>query len=119
MQGGSGVIAGSHVTHVAIICDVPRFAVSGLVSGFLGGELDRTLDADQTLTMTGDGPFAFPNPLADGTAFAVEITRQTAAPWQRCDLSGASAMRQGANHDAVRLDCEALSEGIFADGFDA
>jgi subtilisin-like proprotein convertase family protein len=117
VREGSGAIAGADIGSVEIVCGVSQYTVSGVLNGLQGGEIDLTLNDSQTVTLAADGSFSFPTPIDDGSAVEIELTRQSEY-LQRCTLSGASATMAGANYDALRVDCEALTIGVFADGFD-
>lgn len=103
------------------------FTLGGTVSGLVGsGLLLRTSGFDQR-QITANGPFAFVIPLADGTAYSVEVATQPNNPIQTCTVTNGSGTITGASVTNILVNCvtqptvAGLDEGFGSHGkvFDA
>ena len=101
---GTGTLAGADVTDVAVSC-VNAYSVGGSVSGLKGSGLVLQLNGAQDLNVTADGPFTFPQKLADGSSYQVTVAAQPAGPSQTCTLANASGTLSGADVSDVALSC--------------
>ncbi|MEP4147052.1 MAG: hypothetical protein ABJL54_07500 [Halioglobus sp.] len=107
---GSGTMAASDVSSIAIICSVDRFAVGGSLSGLASGvSLILQNNGSADLTLTADGNFRFPDQ-ADGSAFAISVGVQSDG--QNCTVSGGSGSLSGADVIGVAVVCADLPEPV-------
>lgn len=88
------------------------YSVGGTVSGVSIQGLKLTLNGGQEITLNAAGSFTFPTPLADGTAYTVQVSQNPTAPVQTCTLSGHTGMVSGANVTRVNVVCSVLTLAI-------
>ena len=106
VSAASGIIDGADVGDVQVTCDVPAptsFRVGGTVTNLTGTGLKLRLNRGANLLVTGNGPFQFGTPLADGDAYAVTVTAQPAG--QDCTVRNGSGIIAGDNVGDVGVDC--------------
>ncbi|MBI5852687.1 MAG: hypothetical protein HZB39_16870 [Planctomycetes bacterium] len=80
---GSGTVTGA-VTNVAVAVSERSYTISGAVSG-LNGTIVLQVNGGDDVTLTADGPFTFPTPVANGTPFAITIA--SAPSGQECAVA--------------------------------
>lgn len=107
VTNGSGTIAASDVTNVAVACAVETFAVGGSVTGLPPGVtvtlLNRGTDAQ---SVTGNSTFAF-TAQADGTLYAVTVGSQPSG--YICTVTNGSGTLSGANVSNVTVACAVVT----------
>ena len=103
MSGGTGVVASGNITSVVVNCAVNTFTVGGTVSGLAGTLVLHNGSEDQTLTT--NGLFAFPTPVAAGGSYAVTVTTQPSSPTQVCTVANGSGTIGSANVTSVAVTC--------------
>lgn len=81
------------------------YVVGGSVSGLVGSGLALRLNGVDTLQVSADGPFAFPNPVASGAAFLVEVGAQPSQPQQVCAVARGSGTVGGGAVTDVAVTC--------------
>jgi hypothetical protein len=111
VTNGSGAIAGANVTNVAVSCAAATYyTLGGTVSG-LSGTLVLNDTAGDVLTLTADGSFTFPTPLADGSTYTVRVTSWPSD--QTCAIPNALATGTiaGANVTNVGVSCAPFGYG--------
>jgi hypothetical protein len=101
---GSGVAGSTNVSNVALTCTANTQTVGGTVSG-LTGSLVLQFNGGNPLTITADGTFAFPSPVADNSAYAVAIRTQPTD--ETCVLAQGSGIIGSANVTNVTVTCMA------------
>jgi len=119
VAAGSGTIAGANVTSVMLNCvDLPpqAYTVGGRVRGLTSPGLVLQLNGAQTKTINANGLYAFVPGVSTGASYSITVLTQP--PGQMCVVSNGSGVMGHANVTDVDVDCEALSEAIFADGFE-
>jgi hypothetical protein len=100
---GSGMISGANVTNVTVTCNaVVSYTVGGSLSGFSNTVVLQDNGADD-LSIGANGPFIFPAPVADGTAY--EVTVKTQPPGHICIVGNGSGTISGANVTNVTVTC--------------
>ncbi|MEN1728199.1 MAG: Calx-beta domain-containing protein, partial [Pseudomonadota bacterium] len=87
------------------------YTVGGQVSGLTGTGLVLSTNG-QTLPISADGNFTFPNALADGTPYDVAVDTQPTAPIQICSVTNGSDNVNGQNVTNVQVDCVTQESGI-------
>ncbi|MGC3998542.1 MAG: hypothetical protein QM767_14190 [Anaeromyxobacter sp.] len=102
---GSGAVAGSDVTDVAIDCTTDRFTVGGTVSGLAGAGLVLRNGEGDDLVVGADGAFTFASPVDSGQPFAISVATQPTHPWQTCTVSGGSGIVGGEGVTGVAVHC--------------
>ena len=104
---GSGKMPFAPVTDVEVTCTADTYTVGGSVVGSGSGTgLVLQLNGGADLAISGDGPYAFPEPLVDGAAYAVTVL--SAPPGSACNLSNASGTIQGADVTNADVECVAV-----------
>jgi hypothetical protein len=104
ITNGSGTIAASDITNVAVACVTNGYAIGGNVVGLSGGGLVLHNGGDD-LPITLNGGFAFPTMVASGAAFNVSISVQPTNPTQTCVVTGGSGTVGGATVTSVTVNC--------------
>lgn len=102
VTNGSGS-ASAAVTNVAVTCVTNTFTVGGTVSGLAGGASVVLANGGTTLSVTGNGNFAFPTPLTSGTAYAVTVQTQPAN--QVCSVTNGTGTVGSAAVTTVSVTC--------------
>lgn len=105
VAGGSGTVASSNVTSIAVNCVTNTFTVGGTVSG-LDGSVTLTNNGGDARTLTTSGSFAFATGLTNGAAYAVAVGTQPAN--QRCVVTNGSGTVTGANISNVTVSCDTV-----------
>jgi len=106
VTGASGTVAGAAVTSVTVNCATDQFTISGTVAGLAGNGLTLALDGGAvTLPVGSNGAFSFPSTVPSGTAYAVTVATQPAAPAQTCVISNGGGTVAAANVSDVEVDC--------------
>ena len=106
VSSGSGAGVNANVSSVAVACSTNTFTIGGAVSGLAAGQ-QVTLNNNNIdpLTLTGDGPFTFANPVAFNGSYDVTVGTQPTG--QTCDVSSASGGAVTANVVGVAINCRA------------
>jgi hypothetical protein len=108
---GSGT-ASANVTTVTVTC-VLSYTIGGTVTGVVGSGLVLADNGGDKLTVTANGPFVFPTPLATGSAYAVTIATQPSGPAQTCTVtSGTGTGTATANVTGVAITCAAVTYSV-------
>ena len=79
------------------------FSVGGTVSGTTGPGLALRLNGGPPLEIAGDGPFTFPERLASGASYDVEVAH--APPGEVCSISDGAGTVAGADVTDVTVTC--------------
>ena len=103
---GSGTIAGTDVTNVAVVCSTASYTVGGNVSGLSGIGLRLSLNGGEKVTINGDGAYAFTTPLANGAAYSVAVVSEPVG--EQCTLANATGAIAGADVTNVDVTCAEL-----------
>jgi hypothetical protein len=100
LTGASGTVQG-HVK-VTVVLAQATYTVGGNVTGLVGTLVLRNNGTDE-LTITQDGPFTFPTPLADGAPYAVTVVSEPLNQIGR--MQGATGTVRGAHVTDVTIQC--------------
>ncbi len=77
---GTGTIGTANITNVSVVCVANTFTLGGTVSG-LSGTVVLQRAGGEALSISSNGVFAFPSPVAEGSTYAVIVkTQPPAAP---------------------------------------
>jgi Collagen triple helix repeat (20 copies) len=107
---GDGVLEDTEITSVAYVCNgapggVAGFTVGGTVTGLAAGEsLVLQNNGGMDLTITANGPFAFPAPIASGASYSVTI--RTDGTTAACSLSAGQGTIAGTDVTSVTVICQ-------------
>jgi len=103
VSGGMGTIGTAAVTSVVINCTADKFTIGGQIMGLRGPVVLHNGNENQTVTA--DGMFAFPTPLATGAMYAVTVATQPTAPSQTCVVTNGAGTVGSANVTTVMIAC--------------
>jgi len=82
------------------------FTVGGILSGLApGDDLVIQSNGGDDLTLTADGAFIFPTPLADGATYTVTVQTQPTAPAETCTVTNGSGTLSGSDVSNVSITC--------------
>jgi hypothetical protein len=102
-----GTMAGSNVTNVVVSCETNHFMIGGNVSGLVPGtEVVLQISGQFDYAVGANGPFSFPTPLIDGSAYVVHVLTQPANPDQFCSVENAIGTLAGDNVTDVLVTCK-------------
>jgi len=118
VSSGSGTLAGTNVTTVAVNCTTDTFTIGGNVSGLTGTGLVLQNNAGDDLPIAANGSFTFDTALDDGSAYSVTVLTQPNGPNQTCSVSNGGGTLAGADIVDVNVTCITKPENIFADSFE-
>jgi hypothetical protein len=104
LMGNTGTVGSAAVTGVAINCATDAALVGGTVIGLAGTLVLRNNGAD-TQTVTSNGSFSFPTPVASGGAYAVTVLTQPTNPSQTCAVSNDTGTVSSTNVTSVMVTC--------------
>jgi hypothetical protein len=102
---GTGNVATSNVTTVAVVCATNSYAVGGTVSGLVGSGLILQDNLGDNLSVGADGSFTFATHVADGAAYGVTVLAQPSSPSQTCSVTGGSGTIAAAAVTGVAITC--------------
>ena len=105
VTGGSGTMGSANVTSVSVSCVTRSFAIGGTVSGLAGTGLVLRGVGGASLPITANGAFAFPSPVASGTAYAVTAIAQPTGPTQLCTVAGGTGVVGNADVTGIAVTC--------------
>ena len=100
------------VTDVIVTCSTNNYAVGGTISGLAGRGLVIKNNAGDSLTLGGNGRFAFPTKVPSGHPFTVTVETQPSEPDQTCALSGGSGIVGASDVSSVAVNCSTNSYTI-------
>ena len=87
VANGSGRAGVTAVTNVSVTCTTNSYTVGGAVYGLAGSAIQLSDNRVDTISVNNDGDFAFPTPIASGSAYTVTITAQPTDLTQHCTVS--------------------------------
>ncbi len=102
---GSGTVATTNVTSVAVVCATDTYAVGGTLSGLVGSGLVLQDNLGDNLSLSANGTFTFAAPVADGSAYGVTVLTQPASPTQTCTVTGGNGTIAGGPVSNVGISC--------------
>jgi hypothetical protein len=115
--GGTGMMGGAHVTSVVVNCSTSQFLVGGTVSGLAGTGLVLSMAGQADLAVpAGATSFAFGNPMASGSAYAVTVKAQPTSPAQTCSVASGTGMMGSGNVTSVSVSCAYTVSGTVVKG---
>jgi 6-phosphogluconolactonase (cycloisomerase 2 family) len=116
VSNGSGTVAGSAVTNVAITCNPNIYTVGGTVSGLTGTGLVLADNGGGSLAVSGNGPFAFATKLATSSTYDVTVPSQPTGPVQNCTVTSGAGTIASANVTTVFVSCVNVSRFAYLIG---
>lgn len=106
VTSGTGTLAGSAVTNVAVSCTSNQYTVGGLLSGLVTGDtVVLQNNSGDDLTLTADGAFAFATLVGFGDIYAVTVSGQPSQPSEACSVTNGSGTMAASNVTNVSIIC--------------
>ncbi len=102
---GSGTVATSNVTNVAVACTTATFTVGGAVSELTGAGLVLQNNGADDLSVSTAGIFTFTTTVASGAAYDVTVKTQPSAPAQTCSVGNGTGTIGAENVVNIRIEC--------------
>ena len=88
-----------------VLCETSTYTVGGTLSGLAGGQQLTLLDNEgDPLTLTGNGSFTFPTPVAAGSSYMVTVGTQPTV--QVCAVSAGAGSAVQANVSSIVVACQ-------------
>jgi large repetitive protein len=114
VSNGSGTMGSAAVTNVSVNCTTNTYVVGGTVTGLSGGDQIVVQDnAGDNTTITGDGAFHFPTPVASGGVYAVTLVASPTAPVsETCVVTNGAGTVGAANVTNVAVTCSINSFSV-------
>jgi hypothetical protein len=104
ITNGSGTVGSANVTDVLVACAANTFTLGGTVSG-LSGTVILQHAGGEALSISANGDFAFPTPVAEGNTYAVSVKTQPVGG--TCTVTQGSGIVGSANVSNVAVACVA------------
>jgi hypothetical protein len=96
------------VTNIAVNCvtNLANVTVGGTVSGLVGAGLVISLNGgSQSLPVSANGAFTFPNSIIEGSAYNVTVQTQPSGPPQTCSVTNGSGNAGNSNVTNILVTC--------------
>jgi hypothetical protein len=108
VANGIGTASVSNITNIAVTCTTNQYSLGGTVSGLGAGKNVVLMSApsvpvSNSVTVSANGAFTFPQTLAGGTAYEVFITTQPMN--QVCTVTNDTGSIAGANVTNIAVTC--------------
>jgi hypothetical protein len=104
VTNGSGTVGTSNVTDVSVVCAANTFTLGGTVSG-LSGTVVLQRAGGEALSISNNGDFAFPTPVAEGSTYAVSVKMQPAGG--TCTVAKGSGVVGSSSVTGITVTCVA------------
>jgi len=102
----SGVVSGSDVASVTVVCVTDTFSVGGTVSGLAAGNsVVLQNNGGDDVVVAADGGFTFPTDVPSGQAFLVTVLTQPDTPSQTCTVAAGAGTVGDADITGVAVTC--------------
>jgi hypothetical protein len=95
---------------VVVTCETNTYTLGGTVSGLDEGESLELANGTDTVTVTANGGFTFPNKVAHGSAYEVGV--KTAPAGKVCSVSNGKATMGGAHVTNVSVRCSTITYSV-------
>lgn len=109
VTNGTGTVASSNITNVAVACTTTgptgSFAVGGTVTGLAGTGLVLRNNGGDDLPISAAGEFSFATHVAAGSPYAVTVATPPSNPAQTCTVVNGSGTMGGADVTNVTVTC--------------
>lgn len=108
VSNGSGTVSTVSVTNIAVNCvtNLANVTVGGTVSGLVGAGLVISLNGgSQSLPVSANGAFTFPNSIIEGSAYSVTVQTQPSGPLQTCSVTNGSGNAGNSNVTNILVTC--------------
>jgi N-acetylneuraminic acid mutarotase len=104
VTNGSGTVGTSNIANVLVTCTPNNYAISGVLSGLLGGRsLTLQDNGGNSTTVAASGSFSFSSPVPSGSNYAVTIMTQPVG--QSCSVTNGTGIVAAADITNVSVSC--------------
>ncbi len=100
---GTGTMASTNVTNVAVTCTTPTVTIGGTVTGLIGGGLVIRNNGGNNLAIATSGNFTFTTAIASGTPYNVTVFTDPAV--QTCTVTNGAGTAAKVNITSVTVTC--------------
>ncbi|MBX5482180.1 MAG: hypothetical protein IRZ16_10145 [Myxococcaceae bacterium] len=107
VSGGTGTVGATNVKSITVNCTINQYTVGGTVVGLSGSGLVLQNNGGDDLPISGNGTFAFPQPVPSGSPYLVTVKTHPTSPTQFCGITNGSGTMAGANVTSVEVNCTA------------
>jgi predicted RNA-binding protein with TRAM domain len=104
VTNGSGTVGTANVADVSVGCVANTFTVGGTISG-LSGMVVLQRVGGEALSISNNGDFAFPTPIAEGNTYAVSVKTQPAGG--TCTVAQGSGVVGSSSVTSITVTCAA------------
>ena len=105
VTNGNGVLAGTEIVDIDIVCETNTYSVGGTVSGLTGSGLVLQNNVADDLTISSDGTFIFSSAITDNTDYSVTVLSNPNNPSQICTVANSKGALAGADVTSVNVTC--------------
>lgn len=109
----TGTVGNANITNIVVTCSNLAYNVSGTLTGLTAGTVSLLNNGTDSLTLSANGTFTFPKPVANGAIYRVTIQTQPAT--QFCTVSNATGIISGSNVTNVSVNCTTATTSLFVD----
>ena len=102
---GSGTVATSNVTNVAVVCTTASSTIGGVVFELTGSGLVLQNNGGDDLSISTAGAFTFSTAVANGAAYDVTVKTQPSAPEQTCLVANGTGTIGAEGVANIRIEC--------------
>jgi len=102
LADGSGIVGTANITNITVTCITNAFTTGGAISGLTGTVVLQNNGGD-TQSISTDGAFTFPTPVAEGSPYLVTVKTQPAD--QTCSITNGSGTMGAARVTNVAVVC--------------
>jgi N-acetylneuraminic acid mutarotase len=111
VTNGSGTVGTGNIANILVTCTPNNYAISGALSGLLGGRSLTVQDnGGNSTTVAASGSFSFSSAVASGSNYAVTILAQPAG--QSCSVTNGSGIVAAADITNVSISCSDNSYNV-------
>jgi len=110
LNGDGQILSGLNHDLVEIICSPDSYSLGGTLSGLVDGNSLTLINNGETVTISSNGSFTFPEPISDGSSYSVSIHEQSwdedpAQPYQVCNFLKNEGVISGWDDESIVLYC--------------
>jgi sugar lactone lactonase YvrE len=117
VTSGSGTMASSNVTNVAVNCVTDNFSIGGQLSGLTGSGMVLQDNGGDNLSVSSNGGFTFSTQLVSGSSYNVTILTQPGNPTQSCAVSNGSGNVTISAITNVQISCHVTTTAVFVSDY--
>lgn len=114
VNSGTGIVTGSNITNVSVICSTNTYTVSGSVTGLSGTGLVLQDNGGDNLSVAANGSFTFSTPVPSGATYTVTVLTQPTSPAQTCTVTNYTGTVVSSNITNVAVNCSTNSYTVSA-----